>query len=97
MYLWPWTARGPGGRGVLLQLSGDAGQNYAVLWKMNAEGSTGRRGFMERLWNGCGTVVGRLWNGCETVVEWLVERLVEQLVERLAERSVERSVEQFCG
>jgi len=26
---------------------------------------------MERLWNGCGTVVERLWNGCGTVVERL--------------------------
>ena len=37
---------------------------------------------MERLWNGCGTVVERLWNGCGTAVErwWngcgtVVERL----------------------
>ena len=33
---------------------------------------------MERLWNGCGTVVARLWNGCGTVVERLLNGL-EQL------------------
>jgi hypothetical protein len=26
---------------------------------------------VERLWNGCGTVVERLWKGCGTVVERL--------------------------